>query len=241
MKIFATPRRASTIAVIKDSENTAGIEVLLMRRNSSDRFLPGYHVFPGGAVEEHDSPRCYGLAGKTDDEYAGDAGTPDILSHKICAVRETFEESGILFARRDGSSTDVPEHGNETLASYRKQVISGEIKLHQIMMKEKIRPSLEKLHYLSRWITPPLSPIRYDTMFFIASLPKNQSISHDGDELVSSAWISPREAMLMEKKGELRLVKPTISTIEFLCRFNSVNEAENYFLKEGVSSPAISS
>jgi len=240
MKIFADPRKASTIAVIKNSGKTRDIDVLLMKRHPDDRFLPGYYVFPGGAVEEHDSPQIYNLDYRfPEKDILPDIDNISYFKHKICAVRETFEESGILFAEKLDSSQEFSEQENRNLLSYRESIIKGDMKLYEMMQKEKITPSLNRLHYLSRWITPAFSPIRYDTRFFVAVLPENQNISHDGEELVSAEWISPSSALKMQKKGQMKLVTPTIKTLEFLNRFKSADEMESYFLS-GVNSPAMS-
>lgn len=231
---------ASTVALVKNSESGDGIEILLMKRNMNDRFLPGYHVFPGGAVEDQDAHG--GSFFKTHhqvDLLSSEEEQKKIITHMMCAIRETFEESGILLAESDGKYFDMNTHNsNEKFSEYRKLIFKGEIELPEMMKNEKLTPSFRNINYLTRWITPPFSPIRYDTRFFVALSPENQMTSHDGNELVTSEWLNPQKALQLYKKGTMKLVSPTISTLEFLGKFRSAEEVESYFFENLVISPA---
>jgi len=240
MKLFVKPRKAATVALIRDSSDKAEIEVLLMKRHLRDRFLPGYHVFPGGAVDDRDTPREI-----LPDEFLNGMKFQSIedrmnyFTHVICAIRETFEEAGILLADSgDGYfSMDAPGT-HERFDSYRKMIFSGELDMLELIRRENMIPSYRSIHYLTRWITPPYSPIRYDTRFFIAVAPDAQKICHDGDELITAEWLKPVKALELHRKGIMKLVTPTVSTLEFLSDFKSANEVVAQLIEEKVSSPA---
>ncbi len=240
MTIFSKPRKAATVALIRDSSSLNDIEVLLMKRHPDDRFLPGYHVFPGGAVDENDVPQCRNF-----DQYIDGLNLDFIedkinyITHVMCAIRETFEESGILLADSHGTyfSMDAPDV-HERFSLYRKKVFKGEISMSQMLLQENLEPSFKSLHYITRWVTPVYSPIRYDTRFFVAISPAEQKTCHDGDELISSEWMTPGDALGKYRKGRMKFVTPTINTLEFLAKFKSTGDAVNYFSDESVSSPA---
>jgi 8-oxo-dGTP pyrophosphatase MutT (NUDIX family) len=240
MKLFVKPRRASTVALIRDSSEQSGIEVLLMKRHLKDRFLPGYHVFPGGAVDERDTSQ-----NAISDEYLNGMkftsaeDRVNYFTHVICAIRETFEESGILLAESGTgyfSIDDIVTH--DRFDSYRRMIFNGELDMMELIQRENLVPAFKNIHYLTRWITPPYSPIRYDTRFFVALAPETQRTLHDGDELISSEWLNPDAALQMYRKGGLKLVTPTVSTLEFLSGFNNVNEVIDHLVAEKVISPA---
>lgn len=240
MKLFVKPRRAATVALIRDSLDEPGIEVLLMKRHLRDRFLPGYHVFPGGAVDERDTPQDVisdvHLNGM---KFSSAEDKVNYFTHVICAIRETFEESGILLADAGNgyfSMEDPVIH--ERFDSYRKMIFNGELDMIELIHRENLIPAFRNIHYLTRWITPPYSPIRYDTRFFIAAAPDAQKTCHDGDELITSEWLNPGKALELNKKGIMKLVTPTVSTLEFLSGFNNTAEAVDHLVAEKVSSPA---
>lgn len=240
MKLFVKPRKAATVALIRNTVNETGIEVLLMKRHTNDRFLPGYHVFPGGGVDERDTPQ-----NNVPDEYLNgmkfhsDEDRVNYFTHLICAIRETFEEAGILLADTGNSyfSMNDPET-HERFDSYRRMIFKGELDMIELINRENLVPSYRNIHYLTRWITPPYSPIRYDTRFFVALAPDAQNTCHDGDELITAEWLTPAKTLLMYKKGEMKLVTPTVSTLEFLSGFETPVKVIDHLVAEKVSSPA---
>lgn len=226
-----TPRKASTVSILKD--NSGGMEVLIMRRHQDDRFLPDYYVFPGGALDNQDydyefprSKRIHELKDFKDDskKYYG---------YIICGIRETFEESGFLLA--------VDENGNypcintkesvEKFTLYRNLVFEKKISLRDMLIKENLAPAVDNFFYMNRWITPPLFPIRYDARFFAVTAPSDQKISHDGNELVDFQWMTPGEALEQYRKNKIKLVMPTIKTLEFLNKFRTSGEVTAHFQK----------
>jgi 8-oxo-dGTP pyrophosphatase MutT (NUDIX family) len=140
MKLFVKPRKASTIALIRDSIQNKGIEVLLMKRHLNDKFLPGYHVFPGGAVDDRDIPQdaipdefLNGL------KFASSEEIMNYFTHVICAIRETFEEAGILLA--ESGSRDIFLYNvllfTTCFDSYRKMIFNGELDIMELMQRGK--------------------------------------------------------------------------------------------------------
>lgn len=242
MKLFVKPRKAATVALLRDSSTCSGFEVLLMKRHLNDRFLPGYHVFPGGAVDERDVPRNIDYDAHINGmKFSTTEDKINYLTHVICVIRETFEESGILLAEAGNGyiAMNKPEI-HDRFSSYRKMVFKGELEMTDMMSREKLEPAFRNIHYLTRWITPPFSPIRYDTRFFIAISPREneQKTCHDGDELITSEWLNPGKALEMYKRGSLKLVAPTVNTLEFLAGFGTSGEIVNHLVSEKVSSPA---
>lgn len=216
--MFARPRKASTIALVRG--DGSGLEVLLMKRGASDRFLPSYYVFPGGAVDPQDK-----YSGTEQREvYPGinaDHERDNLLTHIMAGIRETFEEAGILLAYDSNGRIPGPDASNYSL--YREQVFKGELKFQDFLTGHDLTPAFDMMHYLERWITPAYFPIRYDARFFAARCPDNQHVSHDGDELVETLWIPPAQALKMNKTGKIKIVLPTSETLRHLSQYSSAD------------------
>lgn len=237
--MFAKPRKAATIAIVRNNRACSSIEMLLMKRGRSDRFLPSYYVFPGGAVDEQDRPLPGAFAGDIYPGIRNEEERLDLMTHISAAIRETFEESGILLARDDSGVFAETGDTDECrrLCDYRKMISVREISFSAMLSEEKLHPALDSLHYMTRWITPVFSPIRYDARFFAAVCPENQHIIHDGDELVETLWITPEEAAHAYSSGSIKMVTPTISTVRFLSRFKSAEEMTLYFTEKERTAP----
>lgn len=235
--MFVTPRKAATVALIKDSSGE--IEVLLMKRHQNDRFLPDYYVFPGGAVDSQDHD--ISITENTSQNITGniekvlykdfDGDKNKYFGYIMCGIRETFEESGILLASNEHGKYPVIETADSItkFGNYRKLVFEKKISFSKMLADENLIPAIDNFFYMNRWITPPLFPIRYDTRFFAAAVPENQEISHDGNELVDFEWVTPANALKKYKDNKIKLVMPTIKTIEFLQKFKSTNDLILHF------------
>lgn len=238
--MFAKPRKAATIAIVRDRTGSPGsLELLLMKRGRSDRFLPSYYVFPGGAVDSQDlSAPLSGIPPVYPHVEDGDDRV-NLITHLAAAIRETFEESGLLLARDETGNIagTVDQSGNKRFHDYRKMVSGREISFGEMLSREKLVPAYDMLYYLTQWVTPVISPIRYDARFFIAVCPDNQDISHDGDELVETTWITPEAALAANSSGKMKMVTPTVSTVRFLSRFKTVYEMTEYFHEKEKESP----
>ncbi len=222
--MFIKPRKAATVSIVKNNHGT--IEVLLMLRHLEDRFLPDYHVFPGGAFDDQDYDFEFPENQSTNYLKDFDGNLKDYYGYILCGIRETFEESGLLFAvDRNGNYPQINnEKSIKKFALYRRDVFEKKISFRDMLMKENLLPAVDKFFYISRWITPVLFPIRYDARFFAAAAPENQEISHDGDELVDFQWMTPEDALQSYRTGKIKLVMPTIKTLEFLNRFKTTED-----------------
>jgi 8-oxo-dGTP pyrophosphatase MutT (NUDIX family) len=201
----ATARPASTILLLRDSASEE-IEVFMMVRHHEIEFSSGALVFPGGSVDAGDSevilrPELY---------TGGEGGDPAALSFKIAAIRETFEESGILLARPRGSNNLVDARRAASIAAeHRVALTERKTTFAKILADTGMVLALDELVPYARWITPESMPKRFDTWFFLAAAPPEQLGAHDGRESTDSLWLSPREAVAGGESGRFKLPFPT--------------------------------
>jgi 8-oxo-dGTP pyrophosphatase MutT (NUDIX family) len=222
------PRDAATVMLLRDSE--AGLEVFMMRRTLNAVFVGGFYVFPGGAVDAADRSAdvegsCIGLtdADASEQLSIGSGG----LAFWVAAVRECFEEAGVLLAAGpDGVLVDFADDAIEArFEGYRSAVHSGERRLIDICADEGLRLAVGDIEYVSHWITPPGEPRRFDTRFFVAHAPVGQRPLHDDNETIASLWVRPLDALERQKAGELQMISPTITHLEYLAAFATADEA----------------
>jgi 8-oxo-dGTP pyrophosphatase MutT (NUDIX family) len=199
------PRPASTILLLRDG--AAGeIEVFMMVRHYEIDFNSGALVFPGGSVDASDKEII-----ERSELYSGGEGLAAAdLSFRIAAVRETFEESGILLARPQGSMALVDaRRAAEIEAGHRADLCEGKTSFPKVLSDNKMSLALDQLVPYAHWITPEGMPKRFDTWFFLASAPPAQLGAHDGKESTDSIWVSPREALEGGESGRFKLPFPT--------------------------------
>ncbi len=180
-------RPAATVLLLRDGG--AGLEVFMVRRHHAMGFAGGALVFPGGRIDETD--RALAARGDLCAPTAGADQTA--MAWRVGAIRETFEESGILLARRGGRLVDAA--GTAALGADRTALARGETVLADLLARETMTVAVDLLVPFAHWITPPLFPKRYDTMFFLAAAPTDQIAVHDGMESVGSHWITPARAL----------------------------------------------
>jgi 8-oxo-dGTP pyrophosphatase MutT (NUDIX family) len=209
------------------------LEVFLARRHVRQSFMAGAFVFPGGQLEAADADSALTKLISAKEDFHPHSLLQDnaltkkmALSFFICAIRETFEETGVLFARtKSGHSIDF---GNATIKSsfavYRQSLNLGNIALTEIAGQEELIILPELLIPYSHWITPEIEPKRFSTRFFLAQLPQGQSATTDKDELTSSLWVTPHDALQMHSAGEITLMPPTLKTIEEMAKFISLDD-----------------
>jgi glyoxylase-like metal-dependent hydrolase (beta-lactamase superfamily II)/8-oxo-dGTP pyrophosphatase MutT (NUDIX family) len=214
------PRAAATIVVVRDS--AAGIEVLLSRRAERGDHNSGAWVFPGGIVDAGDR-QSHACGGGLDDATASARlGLPAHgLDYFVAAVRECFEESGLLFAT-DASGAPVRLDGalGAALGPWRGQLHRNERTLGQMCREFGLTLALDRLVYLSHWLTPLARPKRFDTRFFIAEAPAAQTAAFDGTEMVEQLWLRAPDALA--RASELKLMTPTQKTLELVGRHATV-------------------
>lgn len=230
------PKPAATVILVRDTDQ--GLEVFMMRRSQKASFAADAYVFPGGAVdpEDHDSFWTQPEGG-LDVEEANrhlkvDQGG---LGYWIAAIRECFEESGLLLARNSaGQMVDLESAGlADEYDKLRQRLNGGEIDFVELCRQRHLHPALDHLAYLSRWITPADAPRRFDTRFFVAVGPKAQVASHDNQELVDHLWLSPHEALIGQASGKMMMVYPTMATLQLLAHFPNTDALMAYTRTHG--------
>jgi 8-oxo-dGTP pyrophosphatase MutT (NUDIX family) len=237
----ATLRDAATVMLIRDAEAAEGddggtsIEVCMLRRNLALEFVAGAYVFPGGSVDPEDQrPEaeqfCQGLS---DAEASAILGTgPGGLAFWVAALRECFEEAGVLVARSVGTGPSDRGAMLDTtdpmlarrFAAHRHAVNEHRIEFLDVCKQEELLLAVDSVYYVGHWITPELSPRRYDTRFFVAVAPPGQLVSHDDGETIADIWIRPTAALALEAKGEIELLPPTIANLQKIEGFQTTAE-----------------
>ena len=218
-------RDAATVMLVRDALDGTGMEVFMLRRNLNSDFVGGAYVFPGGAVDEADRHAdleriCQGRSDAVASEQLGiESGG---LAYWVAAVRECFEEAGVLLAVPEGTDhvisfaePDIEQRFSE----HRRAVDSGERRLIEICEEERLRLDVDRIHYFSHWITPEGPPRRYDTRFFVAAAPPDQVPLHDDRETIANLWVRPQDALDRHAAGELDMIFPTIRNLMAIGRF----------------------
>jgi 8-oxo-dGTP pyrophosphatase MutT (NUDIX family) len=210
---------AATLLLVRDA--VAGLEVFMLKRNHAIDFVPGAMVFPGGKVDPADSDPTLADACRSAESLPREA-----LCLRIAAIRESFEECGILLARARGSEQLVDEARARAVdAKHRDALCHGDTDLATIVAEEELELAGDLPVYFAHWITPDVMPRRFDTHFFLVETPAGQSAVHDGGESVDSVWITPREAIAEEAADRLNIIFPTLMQLEKLSHYESVADA----------------
>ena len=187
--------------------------------------MAGAHVFPGGTVDPEDADpailaRCVGQSGE---EAAARMSEPDdpaaALAFHVAAIRETFEEAGVLLAE------GAERHAPEVLAEARDALNAGRRTFVALAAELDLRRRIDALAVQARWITPIIEARRYDTRFFLAEAPGAQDASHDAKETTESAWMTPTHALDAALAGRIQLPPPTLVTLGWLAKRGSIEEA----------------
>ena len=200
------PRPASTILLLRDNAASQEVEVFMMVRHYEIDFNSGALVFPGGSVDKGDNEII-----ARPELYSGAEGLEAAdLSFRIAAIRETFEESGILLARPKRSNALVDaRRAQEIEAAHRTALCEGKTTFLNVLADHGMLLALDLLVPYAHWITPEGMPKRFDTWFFLAAAPPEQAGAHDGKESTDSIWVSPREALAGGESGRFKLPFPT--------------------------------
>ena len=221
-------RPAATIMLLSDQPD---LHVLLLRRRAGSAFVGGMSVFPGGGVDPADAEtgteaHCRGLTDAVASARLGlDAGG---LAYWVAAVRETFEEAGVLLAvdAASGRDPDLSDPARAVrFAELRREVDAGRVSMLEAARGEGLLLAVDRMHYVARWITPEGPPRRYDTRFFLGALPAGQQAAHDDRETVHSEWLRPHEAIARYEAGERAMLPPTYGMLRVLTRFSSAQQA----------------
>lgn len=219
------PRPAATVMLLRDGDD--GLEVLLLQRSSSTPFVPGAHVFPGGALDDADADHDDVVEGRSPAEADQLLGVEGLgRAFWLTAVRELIEEAGVVLARDEHGRPVTAGHPVfEHLDDARIALEAGTRTLASLYREHRLRVPLGELAYVSRWITPEPSPRRYDTRFFAAPMPAGQRAGADGWEAVDAGWWAPAGALSAWQAGRIELIEPTVASLELLRRFGDVHAA----------------
>ncbi|WP_426242897.1 NUDIX hydrolase [Nocardioides sp. LHG3406-4] len=216
----AEPRNAATVVLMRPSDD--GPSVYLLRRQTSMAFAGGMCVFPGGGVDDRDDDPALAWAGPGPDEWARRLGVDENLARALvcAAVRETFEESGVLLAGPDATSVVSDTTGDDWEAD-RLALESRELAFADLLVRRGLVLRTDLLGAWSGWLTPVFEPRRYRTWFFVAVLPEGQRTRDVSTESSSVAWMPARDAVAAVDEGELFMMPPTWLTCLELDTFDS--------------------
>ena len=232
-------RAAATVMLVRDHPIN-GLEVFMLQRTLAAVFAKGMYVFPGGRVDANDNEDqleaiCDGL---DDEEASALLGIPNGgLSYWVAAIRECFEEAGVLLARPTNSNELVRFDTDSVLQNRfsvaRHAIHDSNMSLVELCATENLRLVTNNIHYVRHWITPLGEPRRFDTRFFIARAPEAQEPLHDDNETIASLWVSPIEALERHARGDLAMISPTTSNLQFLAPHGTTTDALNAAKKIG--------
>ncbi|MDD3445829.1 MAG: NUDIX domain-containing protein [Zavarzinia sp.] len=212
-------RPAATVLLLRDG--ASGLEVFMVQRHYQIDFAGGALVFPGGKVDERDHapelrPRL----------TPNPALSSELLPFAIAALRESFEECGVLLARAAGGDALVDAARLAALeAKWRQPMARGEIGILDMIAAEDLTLALDRLTHYSHWVTPTFMPKRFDTHFFLATAPADQLALHDGGETVDSIWIDPTQAIADAVAGKRSVIFPTRMNLSVLARDRNASAA----------------
>lgn len=222
-------RPAATVMLVRDGDD--GLEVFMMQRTMSAAFARGAYVFPGGKVDDADHAEVFEpICDNLDDAQASERLGLDHggLAWLVAAIREMFEEAGLLLARRDGDDDVVDLDDPDIAARYndaRHAVHEGELSFSQFCADEGLLLLVDRLQFVDHWITPMGEKRRFDTRFLIAAAPPAQHPLHDDKETIASVWVRPADALRQWRDGELQMLPPTLASLEFLAPFETADGA----------------
>ncbi len=209
---------ASTVLLLRDGPH--GLEVFMVVRHHQIDFAAGAMVFPGGKLHADDQQpevrrRCDGAEGLDDDG----------LAFRVAAIREGFEECGVLLARPEGAQRLITAGEAARLEADRRRLEQGEVAIADFLARARLRLACDLLLPFAHWITPVVMPKRFDTHFFLAAAPADQLAAHDGGESVDSVWVRPQDALAAAERGDRTIIFPTKLNLMKLAESASVAEA----------------
>jgi 8-oxo-dGTP pyrophosphatase MutT (NUDIX family) len=213
-------RKAATVLLLRPADP---FEVFMVQRPGRGTF-PNLHVFPGGKVDDADDGLERFCAGLGDAQAAAQLALPSGgLRYWVTAIRECFEECGVLLAYRDGALFEP--NGDAEAArfdEYRNALAAGDLDLAALAEAEGLRFATDRVLYFSHWITPPSAPARFDTRFFVAAMPAGQRAVGHERETVSGSWVAPHDALAHQEAGRWQMIHPTLTTLGTVAEYDSV-------------------
>ncbi len=218
------PKRAATIILIRESSGE--LQVFLLRRSGRSGFFPSTYVFPGGTVDsedlnaeiwrEHTDMDADAISGS----LGGGLSIEEAITYGVTAIRETFEEAGLLLAFRDEGT----EGHQSSILDRRISDGLGKGWLRDLVVSEGWTLAFSRLARWAHWITPELMPHRFDTRFFLAFAPPGQECMPDARETTHGIWVSPAQGLAANLRGEIPLSPPSLVTLQELLHFRDIKE-----------------
>ena len=207
------------------------MEVLLLKRDRNASFVPGAYVFPGGRVDPADWTKqtlasVDGLTTETAATRLGLVGTsPPAIAYYIAALREAFEETGILVGVGPNAQAPPTAAENVEVEVLRKGLMEGSVSFNEALENLSCRIDGSSIEYLAHWITPEQEPRRFDTRFFAVRVQADAEPIFDPREMTEALWLSPKEALSRNQGGTLPMIFPTIDTLQRLADYITVGDA----------------
>ncbi|MFE4749692.1 NUDIX hydrolase [Streptomyces mirabilis] len=218
--IPVAPKRAATVMLLKDTPTTPVVHML--RRRASMAFAGGAYAYPGGGVDPRDDEHQIRWAGPTRAWWANRLSTDETSAQAVvcAAVRETYEEAGVLLA---GPTPDtvVGDTTGEDWEADRAALVARDLSFAEFLDRRGLVLRSDLLGVWTRWITPEFESRRYDTWFFVAALPEGQRTRNASTEADRTVWIRPADAADGYDKGELLMMPPTVATLRQLIPYDS--------------------
>ncbi|MFF7635582.1 NUDIX hydrolase [Kitasatospora sp. NPDC008050] len=217
------PRAAATVVLLRDGESAGRPQAYLLRRRTSMAFAAGMCAYPGGGVDPRDAEQAPAWAGPSPQEWAARLGVDRATAQAVvcAAVRETFEEAGVLLAGPD-AHTMAPERD---WSAERAALEAHEISFAEFCRAHALVLRSDLLGGWARWITPAFEERRYDTWFFVAALPPGQRAAREVGEADRVAWLSPTEAVQGYAEGRYGMLPPTVSVLRELQPYGTAAQA----------------
>ncbi|MGW7262735.1 NUDIX hydrolase [Streptomyces sp. NPDC054842] len=220
----AAPRRAATVMLLKDTDGAPVVHML--RRRASMAFAGGAYAYPGGGVDHRDDEHHIRWAGPTRAWWAERLGVDETSAQAVvcAAVRETYEEAGVLLAGPT-ADTVVGDTTGEDWEADRAALVARDLSFAEFLDRRGLVLRSDLLGAWTRWITPEFEPRRYDTWFFVAALPEGQRTRNASTEADRTVWITPADAAAGYDRGELLMMPPTVATLRQLLPYGTAAEA----------------
>jgi 8-oxo-dGTP pyrophosphatase MutT (NUDIX family) len=215
---FAVPIPAATVLLLRDSAR--GLEVFMVLRHHQIDAFSGALVFPGGKVDAADQHADLIALCRSAHAFSADT-----LALRVAAIREAFEECGVLLARTAGEQQLIDAQQLDKLDDYRRALLANSLDMIELCRAENLELATDLLSHYAHWITPKIRPKIFDTYFFLAPAPAGQLAVHDGSESLDSMWITPQQAIAQATQGKLTLVFPTRMNLLRLAHSTTVQQA----------------
>lgn len=215
------PRKASTIVLVRPAGDGA-FEIYMTRRPQEMRFLGGFFVFPGGSVKGADAApamleRCRGLSLEDARARLGDElSAEDAFGHWVAAIRELYEEIGVLLSVDRHGAAVMTEETRERVVAKRASVLNGVVSFPELLASEGLFCDVGSPVYFYHRITPERYAMRFDTRFFLAPLPEGQVPLTVTEEVSESLWLTPEEGLRRAERGRMAIIPPTLTTLRTL-------------------------